>query len=1107
MYNKLFIIIFVGLVGIPGMSQDHWPVDYRVGELVRRMPAGNQAELTRMMESLEAWGEPAWHELLRRYPTDANRYAYAVESFSRYVSATDLKPAAFWMENALLQQIVSATEESVGFWWQQLAYTGGKTTLDSLLAWQNSAQHQAYLWPLAVTLVQKLGITQCQSLQLDAPALPGKLNLAAVIQLTPTQLQALRNLVKQGDPSMRPATKIALARQGRSEDLAIFSADLLQGQARWPLVFMQHLDATAAKTILINLTTQLLRSTAPAADKIQALTILAQKLEQDALPLLTKAYSNKTVDLAALMTIARSIPGRKSLDVWLPFFDRAKPADQTVIFNALGQSLQDARTVRAIKNRLKSNLPPEVLVAGWQAWANLAGPDCAQTILRRLLTAGSDHPEVQAAWEQILIRHADERILDEWFKHWTNLSPSAKIIGMRLLGSRPLASQAELVWAAINQPASALVDEAWKSYPRLVQPRQVPALVAWMKTLPERRSQIQAALQNAALPEGQKLALIATALQEGQPAIHFIPVLQKIGNYASGNLLMSNAPVEHQDTLAMTLAGWPDLRATALVQRAYAQITAPKKAAVWNTWLRALIRIAAPTDEKRLRLESWLPLLADPTSLGQALIALGQLRTYAGLWTLGAYLDHPQVKDEAAQAVVRNSISDGETFSGLYGKSVAYWLEKALSQLPASHTMLTKQGKDYLQHMPVKTEQYESLFNGRDLTGWQGLAAEPLQRMRMGADSLAWKQKQANESLKSNWRVQDGMIVFSGRGNNLQTVKMYADFELLVDWRITRDGDSGIYLRGSPQVQIWDTARVDAGAQVGSGGLYNNQKNPSKPLVVADHAVGEWNTFKIRMLGEQVWVWLNGVLVTDGVTLENYWDRQMPIFPAGFIELQAHGTDLAFKNLFIKEITRVNYALTGQEEADDFESLFNGRDLEDWIGNKVDYTVDQGTILVKPQGGGAGNLYTKEQYNDFVLRFEFQLTPGANNGIGIRAPLSGDAAYQAMEIQVLDNEHEMYKSLRPYQYHGSVYGILPAKRGALKATGAWNEEEIFVQGSYIRVTLNGVVITEGDFRAAAQPYGTMDHQQHPGLDRKQGYIGFLGHGDELRFRNLRVKRL
>jgi hypothetical protein len=133
-------------------------------------------------------------------------------------------------------------------------------------------------------------------------------------------------------------------------------------------------------------------------------------------------------------------------------------------------------------------------------------------------------------------------------------------------------------------------------------------------------------------------------------------------------------------------------------------------------------------------------------------------------------------------------------------------------------------------------------------------------------------------------------------------VKEYGDFELIVDWRITKKGDSGIYLRGSPQVQIWDTSRVEAGAQVGSGGLYNNQVHESKPLVVADNPVGDWNTFRITMIGDKVTVYLNGQLVVDNVVMENYWDRTLPIYPRGSIELQAHGTDLAFRDIYIREL-------------------------------------------------------------------------------------------------------------------------------------------------------------------------------------------------------------
>src|SRR5262249_50014260 len=157
-----------------------------------------------------------------------------------------------------------------------------------------------------------------------------------------------------------------------------------------------------------------------------------------------------------------------------------------------------------------------------------------------------------------------------------------------------------------------------------------------------------------------------------------------------------------------------------------------------------------------------------------------------------------------------------------------------------------------------------ALFNGRDLTGWKGLVADPPKRAKMSAEELAVEQKKADESMQQHWKAQDGALVFDGKGQSLCTAKDYGDFEMLVDWKILKDGDSGIYLRGSPQVQIWDPDTKAAGG-VGSGGLYNNQKHPSKPSTKADKPVGEWNTFHIRMVGDKVTVHLNDKLVLDNV--------------------------------------------------------------------------------------------------------------------------------------------------------------------------------------------------------------------------------------------------
>lgn len=201
----------------------------------------------------------------------------------------------------------------------------------------------------------------------------------------------------------------------------------------------------------------------------------------------------------------------------------------------------------------------------------------------------------------------------------------------------------------------------------------------------------------------------------------------------------------------------------------------------------------------------------------------------------------------------------------------------------------------------VPPEGFIALFNGKNMNGWEGLVGDPVSRAKMSEKKLEREIARETGRQLKHWTVQDGMIVYDGMGTSLTTDRDFANFELLIDWKIEKDGDSGIYLRGSPQVQIWDPS-LEIAAGVGSGGLYNNQKNPSKPLKNADKPVGEWNTFRIKMIGDKVTVHLNGELVVDNVTMENYWERDKPIYPEGRIELQHHSHPIWFKNIFIREI-------------------------------------------------------------------------------------------------------------------------------------------------------------------------------------------------------------
>lgn len=192
-----------------------------------------------------------------------------------------------------------------------------------------------------------------------------------------------------------------------------------------------------------------------------------------------------------------------------------------------------------------------------------------------------------------------------------------------------------------------------------------------------------------------------------------------------------------------------------------------------------------------------------------------------------------------------------------------------------------------------------------------------------------------------------------------------------------------------------------------------------------------------------------------------------------------------------------------QEEIDGgFIHLFDGKTLDGWQGAVDGYVPENGILVCKEKGGG--NLFTTKEYSDFILRFEFKLEANGNNGVAIRTPLKGNPAYAGMEIQILDDSGSQYQNLKPYQYHGSIYGLVPAKRGFLKPVGEWNCEEIFCRGSHVKVTLNGTVIVDADLATIDEP---MDGRDHPGLKRDKGYLGWAGHGARVEFRNIRIKEL
>ena len=413
---------------------------------------------------------------------------------------------------------------------------------------------------------------------------------------------------------------------------------------------------------------------------------------------------------------------------------------------------------------------------------------------------------------------------------------------------------------------------------------------------------------------------------------------------------------------------------------------------------------------------------------------------------------------------------------------------------------------------------FTPLFNAKDLSGWRGgdtydhrkLLSLPTGELIKQVSSWTRSMTGINEKTgKPHWYVEGDELVNDGFGAYATTEKDYGDFELFVEYKTVPNADSGIYLRGVPQVQIWDHTQADPqglGRAKGSGGLWNNSPGaPGKdPLEMADKPFGEWNKFHILMVGARVSVWLNEKLVVDHALLENYYDRKAPIPAKGPIQLQTHGGEIRWRNIYLREIpaSEAN-AILAKHGAEGFVSKFDGKGFDGWAGPLDNYEVVDGAIVCKPHKGGT--IYVNQELTDFAARVEFKLPPGGNNGLAIRYPGEGDTAYVGMcELQVLDDDAEIYKKLDARQYHGSVYGQIAAHRGYQRPLGEWNFQEVTVKGSTIKVELNGTVILDGDVSKVKE---FMANSPHPGKDRTSGFFGFAGHNDPVAFRNISIKPL
>ena len=404
----------------------------------------------------------------------------------------------------------------------------------------------------------------------------------------------------------------------------------------------------------------------------------------------------------------------------------------------------------------------------------------------------------------------------------------------------------------------------------------------------------------------------------------------------------------------------------------------------------------------------------------------------------------------------------------------------------------------------------EPLFNGQNLDGWYGMKTmDPRKVDLMSPEEFEAAKKEVEASTTEHWTVENDEIVNDGNGPYLTTVREFSDYELELEYKTVAQADSGVYLKGTPQVQIWDFTEAggkwDIGADKGSGGLWNNSPGkPGKdPMVLADRPFGQWNKVRVIQLGARTTVYLNDKLVVDHAIMENYWDRKTPLIRKGPIQLQTHGGEIRWRNIRIRELDSIQAnQLLATKGNKGFEAIFNGKDFEGWEGPTENYQIADGNLLCKK--GKSGTIYTADEYSDFQVRFEFKLPPAGNNGLAIRFPGGdGNTAYVGMcELQILNYDYP--GKIDDRQFHGSAYGMVAAAKGYLRETGQWNFQEVTVVGSTIKVELNGSVILNCDLKDVTE---YLDGRSHPGKLRRSGHFGFAGHGDPVEFKNIMIKTL
>ncbi|WP_242203674.1 DUF1080 domain-containing protein [Aestuariivivens insulae] len=1130
MKRIIAIICTVVLMATQTVSgQINRTLETKVADILAQLPTKDLSHRDRLMEEmigLNVAGILQFTDMLVPLGTgDDTKARYAIQSVAVYGGgkANEVQQGNV-VEQALLKAISKTSNNEVKtFLLERLMFCGTNASIPLLKSYLSNAD----LFKTALGALRSIGTNEVAQTVLEATKLakndqkPAFIEVLGQLQYKPAEA-FLYELGKSTDIDIKQRALMALAELGSVDTMGYLIAAakasnyrLEASKAILALIrYGNRLQETGENQLSVEIGKLLLKN-CTANDQLHfrsaGIHLVSEAEKQVATKILLKEIKKGDAAYKAVVLDAASRNlNSASVSMWIKAYKKAASDTKPLIINMLGIKEDPVIFEKCLEPAIQSD-NEGVRIAAIKAMAYQNKEKALSVLLNSLNTLNSEAQYL--AMQETLLRIVALQDAELLSSRLSSSNSEAKQVLVCVLALRNANAQFSTIVELLKDGDKNLKETVYEALPLIATANNLSDLIALLSEAKEEKNiaNLQKGIVNILKSqEAVNVDQVYNAYLTASEKSKWIPLLSALASEKA--LMLVSEQIKTGSPKAKKLAlealsNWQNNDAIPVLFEAVKHIDIALQAKAFDGYLKKVDRSGYPDDQKLLLVRKLVPYASTTNQKKQIISAAGKIKTFLSLIFVSEFLEVKELVSSASNAIIGIALPAPGKNDGLSGSLVRDIVSKSVDNLTGPDSQYIKiDVKEFLENMP-KEAGFVSIFNGKDLSGWEGLVKNPIARQKMSQKELAKAQAEANAQMQRDWFVKDGVIGFKGEGyNNICTIKDYGDFEMLVDWKITNGGDSGIYLRGTPQVQIWDIARTNVGAQVGSGGLYNNQKYESKPLVVADNPVNDWNTFRIKMVGDRVTVYLNGVLVTDNVPLENYWDRSQSIFPKEAIELQAHGEDLGFRNVYVREIVSGDDLLTKAEQKAGFKSLFNGKDLDHWIGNKVDYVVENNEIAVRPKQGGHGNLYTAEEYSDFIFRFEFKLTPGANNGLGIHAPLQGDAAYVGKELQILDNTASIYANLKPYQYHGSVYGIIAAKRGYLKPVGEWNYEEVQVKGDHIKITLNGTVIVDGNIKEATK-HGTADHKDHPGLKRTKGHIAFLGHGSELWFRNIRIKDL